>query len=91
MYNFDQLRDEIIRPLSADGGNVTVEVIIDGEKADGFSGSIARAMRENSVYLGLEFTPSHYTGEPNGTEAPGEMTSIDEVPANDTPSTAASQ
>lgn len=64
MYDFNQLRDEIIRNLRNDGGAVTVEVIISGEKADGFSESITRAIRENSVQLELDFTESDYAGAP---------------------------
>ena len=64
MYDFNQLRDEIIRNLRNDGGAVTVEVIINGEKAEGFSESITRAIRENSVQLELDFTESDYAGAP---------------------------
>ena len=64
MYDFNQLRDEIIRNLRNDGGSVTVEVTINGEKADGFSDSITRAIRENSVQLELDFTESDYAPEP---------------------------
>ena len=45
MYDFNQLRDEIIRNLHNDGGDVTVEVIIRAAKDDGFSESITRAVR----------------------------------------------
>ena len=62
LYDFNRLRDEIIRNLRNDGGTVTVEVIINGEKADGFSESITRAIRENSLQLELEFTASDYAG-----------------------------
>ena len=64
LYDFNRLRDEIIRNLRNDGGSVTVAVIISGEKADGFSESITRAIRENSLQLELEFTASDYAGEP---------------------------
>ena len=64
LYDFNRLRDEIIRNLRNDGGSVTVEVIISGEKADGFSASITRAIRENSLQLELEFTASDYAGAP---------------------------
>ena len=64
LYDFNRLRDEIIRNLRNDGGSVTVEVIINGEKADGFSESITRAIRENSLQLELEFTASDYAGAP---------------------------
>ena len=64
LYDFNRLRDEIIRNLRNDGGSVTVAVIISGEKADGFSESITRAIRENSLQLELEFTASDYAGGP---------------------------
>jgi hypothetical protein len=63
-YDFNQLRDEIIRNLRNDGGDVTVEVIIRADKTDGFSESITRAVRENSVQLELDFTESDYAPEP---------------------------
>ena len=49
----NQLREEIIRNLSADGGEVTVEITIRAVKDAGFSESIARAVRENGQQLGL--------------------------------------
>ncbi len=64
MYDFNQLRDEIIRNLRNDGGDVTVEVIIRAAKDDGFSESITRAVRENSAQLQLNFTESDYAPEP---------------------------
>ncbi len=63
MYDFNQLRDEIIRNLRNDGGDVTVEVIIRADKTEGFSESITRAIRENSVQLELDFTESDYVPE----------------------------
>ena len=66
MYDFNQLRDEIIRNLRNDGGTVTVEVIISGRKDEGFSESITRAIRENSVQLELDFTESDYAGSDYG-------------------------
>ena len=53
--DINTLREEIIRNLSADGGEVSVEIIVSARKADGFSESITRSVRENSVQLGLEF------------------------------------
>ena len=53
--DINTLREEIIRNLSADGGEVSVEIIISAQKADGFSESITRSVRENSIQLGLEF------------------------------------
>ena len=64
MYDFNQLRDEIIRNLRNDGGDVTVEVIIQAAKDDGFSESTTRAVRENSAQLELNFTESDYAPEP---------------------------
>ncbi len=49
------LREEIIRNLSSDGGEITVEITVSASKPDGFSESIIRSVRENSVQLGLEF------------------------------------
>ena len=64
MYDFNQLRDEIIRNLRNDGGAVTVDIIINAEKTDGFSEGITRAIRENSRQLELDFTESDYTAAP---------------------------
>ena len=52
------LRDEIIRNLSADGGEVTVKITITSDKPEGFSESTARAVRENSAQLGLDLEQS---------------------------------
>lgn len=51
----DLLRDEIIRNLSKDGGDVVVEITVTATKAVGFSDNIARSVRENSNQLQLEF------------------------------------
>lgn len=64
MYDFNQLRDEIIRNLRNDGGDVTVEVIIRADKTDGFSESITRAVRENSAQLEFDFSESDHAPEP---------------------------
>ena len=53
--DISQLREEIIRILRDGGGAVTVTITIAADKADGFSESTARAVRENSVQLGLNF------------------------------------
>ncbi len=53
--DINQLREEIIRTLRDGGGTVTVTITIAADKADGFSESTARAVRENSVQLGLNF------------------------------------
>ena len=52
------LREEIIRNLSDDGGEVTVEIAIIASKPEGFSENTARAVRENSDALSLEFEKS---------------------------------
>ena len=49
------LRQEIIRTVLDDGGSVTVEIIVTGDKPGGFSESARRAVRENSAQLSLEF------------------------------------
>lgn len=64
MYDFNLLRNEIVRNLRNDGGDVTVKVIIRADKTGGFSESITRAVRENSVQLELDFTESDYTPDP---------------------------
>ena len=56
--DINQLREEIIRNLSADGGEVTVKITITANKPEGFSESTARAMRENSAQLDLDFEQS---------------------------------
>ena len=58
IYDFNLLRDEIIRNLHNDGANVTVEIIISADKAVGFSENATRAVRENSAQLQLQFTES---------------------------------
>ena len=63
MYDFNLLRNEIVRNLRNDGGDVTVEVIIRADKTDGFSESITRAVRENSVQLELDFSETDYGPE----------------------------
>ena len=52
------LRDEIIRNLTADGGEVTVKITITANKPESFSESAARAARDNSTHLGLDFEQS---------------------------------
>ena len=52
------LRDEIIRNLSADNGEVTVKVTITANKLEGFSESTVRAVRDNSTQLDLDFEQS---------------------------------
>ena len=54
--DFNTLREEIIRNLSQDGGEVTVQITISARKPDGFSEGTTRSVKENSVQLGLEFS-----------------------------------
>ena len=56
--DINNLREEIIRNLSQDGGEITVEITITARKSVGFSEGIARSVRENSLQLGLEFIES---------------------------------
>ena len=49
------LRDDIVRTLMDGGGEVTINVTISATNASGFPESIARAVRENSRQLGLDF------------------------------------
>ncbi len=49
------LREEIIRNLSGDGGEITVEIIVSARNPEGFSENIARSVWENSRQLGLDF------------------------------------
>ena len=53
--DINQLREEIIRTLSDGGGTITVAITITADKADGFSESTTRAVRENSAQLGMDF------------------------------------
>lgn len=53
--DINQLREEIIRNLSNDGGEITVEITVSASNPEGFSEGIARSVRENSRQLGLEF------------------------------------
>ena len=53
-YDFNQLREEIARVLAANGGAVTVEIVITGRKEDGFSENVARSLRDNSNMLGVD-------------------------------------
>ncbi len=53
--DINTLREEIIRNLSGDGGEITVEITVSASKPEGFSESIIRSVRENSLQLGLEF------------------------------------
>ena len=48
------LRDEIIRNLRADDGSITIEIVITGNKPEGFSEGTARAVRENCAQHDLD-------------------------------------
>ena len=48
------LREEIIRNLREDGGEVSIEIVVRAHKSDGFSESATRAVRENGIQLGLD-------------------------------------
>ena len=52
------LRENIIRNLSQDGGEITIGITISARKADGFTENITRSVRENSFQLGLAFNVS---------------------------------
>ncbi len=49
------LREEIIRNLRDDGGEIIISITINAKKTDGFSESIARSVRENSTQLSIDF------------------------------------
>lgn len=53
--DIDFLQQEIVRTLHDDGGEVTVQVIVTAQKADGFSENAARSVKDNSAALGAEF------------------------------------
>ena len=57
LNDISQLREEIIRNLNEDGGEITVSVTIAGRNPDGFSENTVRSIRENSEQLGLNFEP----------------------------------
>ena len=50
----NDLRQEIIAPLDADGGDVTIEITITAYKSDGFSQNIERSVKENGIELDIE-------------------------------------
>ncbi len=52
--DINDLREEIIAPLRADGGNVNIEISITADKAEGFSPNIERSVKENGVQLNVE-------------------------------------
>lgn len=50
----NNLRQEIIAPLDADGGDVKIEITITAYKAEGFSQNIERSVKENGIELDIE-------------------------------------
>ena len=52
--DINSLRQEIIAPLSADGGDITIEFTITAHKAEGFSRNIERSVKANSAELDVE-------------------------------------
>ena len=54
----NKLRDEIIRTLREDGGEIVVRITIEASKAGGFSEQVARVVRENGRELGLDIDVS---------------------------------
>ena len=52
--DINSLCQEIIGPLRADGGNITVEFTITAHKAEGFSQNIERSVKANSAELDVE-------------------------------------
>ena len=57
-----RLRDEIVRHLADDGGEIEVAVTVTARKAGGFSEHAARAARENGGQLGLVLDIEHNGG-----------------------------
>ena len=52
--DINSLCQEIIAPLRADGGNITIEFTITAHKTDGFSQNIERSVKANSAELDVE-------------------------------------
>ena len=52
--DINSLCQEVIAPLRADGGNITVEFTITAHKAEGFSENIERSVKANSAELDVE-------------------------------------
>ena len=50
------LREEIIRTMQNDGGEISVTVTIEARKPDGFSENAARSIRQNSDALGVNLS-----------------------------------
>ena len=58
----NDLRQEIIAPLDADGGDVKIEITITAYKADGFSQNIERSVKENGIELDIEVKSDNEKG-----------------------------
>ncbi len=58
----NDLRQEIIDPLDADGGDVTIEITVTAYKADGFSENIERSVKENGIQLDIEVKSDNEKG-----------------------------
>lgn len=58
----NDLRQEIIAPLGADGGDVTIEITITAYKAEGFSQNIERSVKENGIELDIEVKSDNEKG-----------------------------
>ena len=58
----DNLRQEIIAPLRADDGDVTIEITVTAYKADGFSQNIERSVKENGIQLDIEVKSDNEKG-----------------------------
>ena len=50
------LREEIIRTMQNDGGEISVTVTIEARKPDGFSENAARSIKQNSDALGVDLS-----------------------------------
>ena len=55
LNDISDLRENIIRNLDEDGGEITVSVTISASKPEGFSENAVRAVRENADALDLDF------------------------------------
>lgn len=53
------LRDEIIRTMQNDGGEISVTITIEARKPEGFSENAARSIRQNSDVLGVDLKETH--------------------------------
>ena len=58
----NDLRQEIIAPLDADGGDVKIEITITAYKPEGFSQNIERSVKENGIELDIEVKSDNEKG-----------------------------